>query len=105
MPFPRPTQSLVYLEERGKTYTCYCTSMFVLVMHNRKIRNSSVIAPPPFSTQLQTNKQKLDKRNTHSSPAGEGGGHFKKRGLLCRAVKTPTLFIGKTKIVSIRLPA
>ena len=103
MPFPRPTQSLVYLEERGKTCTCYCTSMFVLVMHNRKIRNSSVIAPPPFFTQLQTNKQKLDKWNTHSSPAGEGG-HFKKRGLLCRAAKTPTLFRGKTKIVSIRLP-
>lgn len=74
IPFPRPTQSLVYLEERGKTCTCYCTSMFVLVMHNRKIRNSSVIAlPPPLSTQLQTNKQKPDKRNTHSSPAGEGG--------------------------------
>lgn len=71
IPFPRPTQSLVYLEERGKTCTCYCTSIFVLVMHNRKIRNSSVIAPP-FFTQLQTNKQKLDKRNTHSSPAGEG---------------------------------
>ena len=77
IPFPRPTQSLVYLEERGKTCTCYCTSMFVLVMHNRKIRNSSVIAPPPFSTQLQTNKQKLHKRNTHSSPAGEGGGTLK----------------------------
>ena len=73
IPFPRPTLSLVYLEERGKTCTCYCTSMFVLVMHNRKIRNSSVIAPPPSPLSCkQTNKNYI--KGIHTRPQQERGG-------------------------------